>query len=126
MRWCNAIGLLALSAWAGACSGPGARETMTHAVMLGYLFAGCTTFLALCSWIAELSSKRERPLALLWPVMLTALSGVQPGWYVSAYQGDCGATRIFGGTLVLALAFGVYFGQLGSRRYASGSKYPWR
>jgi hypothetical protein len=77
-----------------ACSGPGAQRTMLTAQLIGFS-AGAFTL-----GVAVFLMWKMREFKLHFPTFL--LAALHPGWWVSAYAGDCGIVRM-GGTLLFAL-----------------------
>jgi hypothetical protein len=86
-----------------ACSGPGAMARIEEAERLGYWLAGASALL--CGLGVVVHQLRGGGLGLRMGVVV--LATIQPGWWLSARGGDCGAMRTIGAWTGLALALVV-------------------
>lgn len=93
-------GAVAVGFDALACSGPGAMARIEAAERLGYWLAGASALL--CGLGVIVHQLRGRGLGLR--MGLVALAAIQPGWWLSARGGDCGAMRTIGAWSGLGLA----------------------
>jgi hypothetical protein len=94
------LGEVAVGFDALACSGPGAMARIEAAEGLGYWLAGVSALL--CGLGVIVHQLRGRGFG--WRIGLVVLAAIQPGWWLSARGGDCGAMRTIGAWSGLALA----------------------
>lgn len=111
-------GGIGVSAGAFACSGPGAAVAMLQSVWFGWGGLMVQSVLAIGMFVRF----RAVGTGPGHPAVLLALTLLHPAWWISAYAGDCGATRDSTTVLFSVLTVGLRFWQeslykrLGARR----------
>ncbi len=92
-----------------ACSGPCVQFGMMHAHWFGWLTFSLALAMAVVLSLRALKDRRFGKLVGGWVCV-----AVHPGWWLSAYSGDCGSSRLLGGStmtvglLVVALGAGWF------------------
>jgi hypothetical protein len=78
-----------------ACSGPHALEHIHTNITISFVLFGLAGATAVGA-VAQFATSRRR---LGRFVSLVVLVGLHPGWWVSAYSGDCGELRLVSSAL---------------------------
>jgi len=85
------------------CSGPHALEAILHNITLStrWAMAGAGLVMVPVAW--TLLARGARVL----PALVVGVAAINPGWWLSAYDGDCGITRLLGSVLFFVITLVV-------------------
>ncbi len=90
-----------------ACSGPHALEHIQSNITISLVISGAALIIAAAAGM-RFAISRQRLKRFISVVLLATLN---PGWWLSAYAGDCGSTRLLASAIATAacawLALGI-------------------
>jgi hypothetical protein len=91
-----------LSPFMLACSGPGAAAAIASNVRWSLIMWALVALA--CGISVKLNADKNKPLVAC--LISAVLIGLNPGWTISAYHGDCGYTKFYASAVFLAVAVG--------------------